>query len=87
MTDLRGPTFTPPEGFELVEADFTPVQLKVLRAGAEAAAGVPECGHTEYIFWPIWTGWEPVKDWHLAAGGIVLFGISLLLLALLAFAV
>ena len=49
--------------------------------------GLPECGHSEYIFWPIWTGWEPVKDWHLAAGGIVLFGISLLLLALLAFAV
>ncbi len=44
-------------------------------------------GYTEYVFWPIITPWEPVQDWALAAGGVALLTISLVLLAGLAFAV
>lgn len=44
-------------------------------------------GYSEYVFWPIITPWEPVKDWALAAGGVILAIISLVLLACLTFAV
>lgn len=47
----------------------------------------PDKGYTEYVFWPIFTPWEPVKDWALTAGGLLLLGVSLVLLASLAFAV